>query len=68
MNKITCITLEDDQFVSLILKNLIESDERLTLVEQCEDSVSATLALAETKTSSSIFRHHGSWFKRARNT
>ncbi len=46
MNKITCITLEDDPFVSLILKNLIESDDRLELVDQCEDSVTATLALS----------------------
>lgn len=51
MSKITCITIEDDPFISLILKNLIDLDDRLELLDQCEDSVSATLSLSRLKPS-----------------
>ena len=51
MNKITCITVDDDPFVLMVLKDLISSDERLELIDECEDSISATLSISKGKPS-----------------
>ena len=41
MNKIKCITVDDDPTILMVLKDLVSQDERLELVCECENSLIA---------------------------